>query len=278
MPLIEGTVVLTGDEAELPLGVPLFGWESAVTVSNISATQEDPDFPATNLANTATNLEWRGQAADSPPVALEITVTGVGLVDYLGLARHNFGDAAITAEVGYYDNDSPDNWVSLAGPYLSTDNEPLLFWFTAETLTSITLKMTAGTEVARAAVMYVGKLLLAERGLDVNTEFTIPHFARKVDVVNGRSARGDYLGSIVLSRYTAGANIIFKHFTPTWYREFFDPFVLHAQSHHPFFYAWHPSEYESEVAFCWLADDPEPMVSPITDRVGVTLKVDGILT
>jgi hypothetical protein len=38
---------------------PLIGWRNLTTVANIAADSEDPAFPAINLANPLTHLQWR---------------------------------------------------------------------------------------------------------------------------------------------------------------------------------------------------------------------------
>jgi len=268
MPLVQASgLVLSAGDAAMPAGVPIIGWHNVVTSASISATLEDSSYPAVNLANEATALEWRSTGTGA--VTINNTISYAGNVDYVAIARHNFGTTGRTVTIS-----GPGG--TLVSTYTPTDDEPLIFQFTPQVLASIAIALDAGTEAARAAVVYVGKLLYCERGVDIGPEFLIPRFGRKTDVVSGRSVRGDYLGSIVLSRYTAGLNVDFKHFTPAWYRDSFDPFLESAQAHHPFFWQWSPVAYPLETAFVWLAEDPKPMTNPITSRVAVSMTLDGI--
>ena len=75
---------------------PVIGWDSVVTINNITATTEDADFPATNLANPATHLKWKN-GANSPPSDDYLTVSGFSApVSYVGIAQHNFGSGGFT--------------------------------------------------------------------------------------------------------------------------------------------------------------------------------------
>lgn len=273
------TLILSTAEDALPDGTPLILYDNRVTIANITSDSEDADYPVTNLANPATNLEWRG-ASNSPTattVQIDATVNSVVEVDAVGIARHNFGTEGIAVTVYHVTSDSPNDEHLLAGPQIPSNDEPLLFQFTAQSVFKIRVELTVPASIVpRAAVMYVGKLLVTERGFDVGSDFLVPRFARKTDFVNGRSWAGDFLGRIVTSESIENIQLQWRHFTPAWYRSYFDPFVEAAQNDTPFFLAWSPDDYPYEVAYVWLADDPLPPTSPITGRVGISLKLDGI--
>jgi hypothetical protein len=280
MPLVlSDTLVLSQDDAALPAGVPLILWDNRVTFSGVSASSENVDYPATNLANFATNQEWRSEAYDFVPVPIEITanLSTADDMEALGIAGHNFGTEVITVEIGYYDTSSPPAWVSLAGPVVPATDEPLLFWFTPQPLDNIVVKLTGSAGVvAVAAVLYVGPMLSMERGVTMQDHAT-PHFARRTEFYSAKNSRGDYMGRIATSQFIDGVEHVYKYLTPTWYREYFAPFVREAQRDSPFFYAFDPDYYPLEVSYCWFTDDPIAMTDPITRRMHVTLKLAGIV-
>jgi hypothetical protein len=251
-----------------------------VTTSNVTADSEDSSYPVTNLANPATNQEWRGSPSSPTPieVVIDVLLGSASLVDGVGIARHNFGTDGIAMSIYSVSTDSPPVETLVAGPQIPPDDSPLMFVFT-ETLfptLRILLDVPAST-VPRAAVLYVGELLRCERGFDVGTEFTPPSFARRTVAVNGKSHAGDFLGRIITSQSIEGATATFRHFTAAWYRTYFEPFLAAAQRDVPFFFSWAPDDYPYEVTYLWLADDPMPVTSPITGRIGVSLKMDGIV-
>lgn len=271
MLIVSSNLTLLPEETFAP-GVPLILWNSIVSTSNLAADSEADNYPATNLVNPSTLEEWRATAAAD--VEISITTGSADDLDGVGIARHNFGSQGIGVEVGYYDES--DAWVSLAGPQVPPNDEPLLFHFTAQPLAIVVVKLAAGAAAPRAAVLYVGKMLVCERGFDVGPEFKAPRFARKTVLTTGRSVRGDYLGRVAEAQWIAGAEFTFSHLRPDWYRTHFDPFISAAQKDVPFFLAWSPVDYPSEVTFCWFNDDPVPMTSPVTGRKKIVLSIDGI--
>lgn len=273
MLVISSSLVLSADAP--PAGVPLILWRNIVTTSNIAVDSADADFPVTNLANASTNEEWRASAAGA--VEIEVTPSSADDIDGVGIARHNFGTAGIAVEVGYYEDGSPAEWVSLAGPQVPPNDEPLLFWFTAQPVVTLVVRLSAGSAAARAAVLYVGKLLIVERGFDIGPDLTPPRFSRRTEVVSGRAVRGDFLGRVIAAQWIESAKFTFAHLRPDWYRTYFDPFVSAAQQDTPFFFAWSPVAYPNEVSFCWLDADPVPMTNPMTGRKKIELTLAGIV-
>lgn len=279
MLVIGSNLVLSAAEDALPDGTPYILWDNKVTFDNVSADSEQDEYPATNLANPSTNQEWRA-AEDSPlaaTVEIDIAIDSVDLVDAVGIAGHNYGSAGIAVSIYAVTADSPGDEVLLAGPQIPPDDQPLLFHFTARSFSILRIVLDVDDEAPRAAVVYAGKLLICERGVDVGPDFSPPRFARKTNAVNGTSQRGDFLGRIVLSQFIDDAVFAFKHFTPDWYRTYFDPFVLAAQQDTPFFFAWAPDDYPYEVAYAWLTEDPQPVTSPVTGRMHVSIQMGGIV-
>ena len=271
--LIEGSALSVS-----PSGTPRILWDSAVTFSGITASVSATGYPASNLANPATNQEWRAGEPDSPAVAVEITMTmTAGTRSAVGIAGHNFGTTGTSVEVGYYST-SPSVWNSLAGPQTPDDDEPILFHFTAQSLSSIVIKLGVGTEPSRAASVYAGNMLVMERGVDVGEDFAVPRFARKTEYAAPRSERGDYLGRIVTSQWIDDITHNYKHLTPDFFRDYIDPFIQGAQEDAPFFYAMKAEDGVNwDVAYLWLTDDPVPLKSPVTERYAVALKMGGVV-
>lgn len=260
-------------EDDLPPGTPLILWDNIVSLSNLQADSAADGYPASNLANPATNQEWR--AASATDVEIEVTTNSADDIDAVGIARHNFGSAGIAVEVGYYA--AGPTWVSLVEPQIPGNDEPLMLWFTAQPLASVVVKLIEGSEAARAAVLYVGKTLVMERGVDVDKDYATPRFARKTEMVAARSDRGDYLGRIVTSQYIEGVQHTYSHLRPDWYRTYVDPFVRAAQQDAPFFYAFQPADFPYEVAYAWFTDDPVPLTNPATKRKRLVLNLGGIV-
>lgn len=279
MLVISPNLVLSPAAAALPDGTPIILYENFATFSTLSASSEDDEYPVTNLANPATNIEWRA-SPDSPiasSVQIDAAINSAELIDGVGIARHNFGSAQISVTILSVTADSPSDPVVLAGPQIPPNDEPMLFQFTAQEFATLRILLENISDTPpRAAVLYVGPLLICERGFDVSADFVVPRFGRRTNAINGRSERGDFLGRIITSQFLE-TELNWRHFTPSWYRTYFDPFVAAAQRDTPFFLSWNPVDYPYEVGFHWLLDDPMPPTSPVTGRFGVNLKIGGIV-
>ncbi|WP_424630042.1 hypothetical protein [Bradyrhizobium sp. SYSU BS000235] len=233
----------------------------------IAADTQDVNFPASNLANPATHLEWR--AADSTEQYLTVTVNEVDPIDYVGVARHNFGTAAIAVSVeGLIDG----VWIELVPPRILSDDSPLMLRFVAQSLAQIRLKMASGSDAARAAVLYVGKLLDLERKVYVG-HTPLPH-GRKSNIANGMSESGNFLGRIVLGEWRE-STVPLSLISPAWFRTYMDPFLKVAKEV-PFFFAWRPSTYPNEVGYVWFTDDPKPAPAGPSNLIALDWALSGI--
>lgn len=84
--------------ADVPSGVPLIGYDNIVTTGNVTSSTAADGYPVTNLANPATHLKWKAGVSTGDEfltIATQLKTT----VNYLALAKHNFGSQAILVAV-----------------------------------------------------------------------------------------------------------------------------------------------------------------------------------
>lgn len=254
---------------EIPLGTPLIGWRNVVTPALVSASSAESDFPAINVANPSTVLKWVAAAAAEQFVT--VTFSEVEEVDYVGIARHNFGSAGIPVCIqARYEG----VWETISDEVVPANDTPLLFRFERTAPEALRVRMSAGTGAPTMAVLYVGKLLVMERGARIDTPRTPPHMGRVDKVIQGRADSGDHLGTIITGRHTEFSEQ-FSYLRPDWYRAEFDPFVEVA-AERPFFYAWRPIEYPLDVGYAKLSADPKPIEDGSTRRLSVELEMRGL--
>jgi hypothetical protein len=254
---------------------PIIGYQNLVTTSNIESDTEELAFPVTNLANPSTNLKWVGE--DSSPAEDEyitLTLNTVEEIDYIGVAKHNWGSAQITVSIEIFDTDaSPEAWVEVIGETLLATDSPAIFRFTPQAVGQIRLRLQPGTAVPEAAVVYAGKLLILQRRIYVG--HAPINMNRGTKVVNARSESGNFLGRIILNQMTkTSVNLI--NLTPSWYRTYMEPFIQ-ASIEDPFFFAWRPSDYPREVGYAWMTNDPVPSNALANGYMQVTLEMSGVV-
>ena len=254
---------------------PLIGYQNRVTTSNISATTAATGFPATNMANPSTNLKWVGQTSSpQPDEYITLALNTNELVDYVGIAQHNFGSAEIPVSIEVLDDGSPETWTEVISETLLPNDQPAIFRFTPQGITSIRIRLQEGTDAPTAAVVYAGKLLVLQRRLYVG--HTPINYGRKTQVTNARSESGNFLGRVVINQ-TASTSVSLQNLTPSWYRTYMEPFLQEARED-PFFFAWRPSDYPREVGFSWLTNDPQPSNQLPNGMMSVDLEISGIVT
>lgn len=268
MLVISSALVLADVADDLSLDHPVIGWRNVITADSIVVSVEDEEnYPKTNLANPATHLEWRSTSTDEQYV--QFSTNEVDPIDYVAVARHNFWSAEIPVSIeGLID----DVWTEIVEEVMLPDDGPALFRFTPRSLAVIRIRLQEGSEAPRAAVVYVGKLLVIERKLWVG-HTPMPH-GIKSSVANGRSETGNYLGRIVLGEWRE-STVPLSLITPEWFRSYMQPFLVDGRNL-PFFFAWRPQTYPREVGYAVLTDDPEPAPVGPSNHLAFDLKLAGI--
>ena len=254
---------------ELGADNPIIGFDNLVTPLNVAADLEELDFPAINLANPSTALKWVG-ITDPSAQHVTVTIASTDNIDYLAVARHNFGTQAIAVKP---EGDDGTGFAELAPEILPANDAPLLFRFVPQSLQAIRLRMAVGNGAPSAAVLYVGKLLIVQRRIYVG-HTPIP-FGRRTQITNGRSESGNFLGRIVTgeSRETL---VAFSNLTPSFYRTEMEPFIEVAQET-PFFFGWRPSTYPDEVGYAYLTNDPQPSNQRSNGMMQIELQLGGVV-
>lgn len=246
---------------------PAVGYRNIVTPSTIVADTAEANYPASNLANPATDSEWR--AADDSEQYLTITVSDPEDIDYVGIARHNFGSAEIPVSIWEFVDGI---WQELVEDVMPADDSPLLFRLVPQSRAQIRIRMKHGTAAPRAAVVYVGKLLDLQRRIYVG-HTPLPD-GRKLNVANGRSESGVFLGRIVLGEWRE-STVSLSLLSPAWFRANMRPF-LKAAAENPFFFAWRPESYPDEVGFGVLTNDPMPVPEAPSNKISLELIIRGV--
>jgi len=257
--------------AEYGLNNPFFGYRNFVTAAGITADSEDADHPASNLGNVLTfpDAQWWSESTSAQNVTFTIAETDP--CDYAAVAGHNYGTAGISVKWQAYNGAT---WNDITNEQIPGDDSPLIFRFASQPLNAgIRKVLGAGSVAPKAAVTYVGPSLVSQRRLYVG--HAPIRMARVTDIVRGMSEASDFLGVIQLGESVATA-IDLKNLTPAWYRENFDPFIVAARTR-PFFFAWRPEDYPSEVGFCWLTNQPKPVNQRNNGMMSVQLQVTGIV-
>lgn len=270
MPLFLSPGLVVGSADGIDLHHPLFGWRNQVSVSNIVADSATTGGPATNLANPATSLLW----VSSSTAEQLVTVTDlVGEIDYVGIARHNFGSTGIAISVEAITADSAPNYVEVLPAQLPADDSPLVLRFARDFYSAVRVRLAPDATAPQMAVLFIGKLLAIAPGL--RPGFTPISEARNINLVSGLSESGEHLGAIVVGA-SLESSAEFEDIDPDFYAADVRPFVRGASAGDPFFFVWDPLTRPDDVAFCWLLRPAMPVISRSTGEISLSLSIGGL--
>lgn len=248
---------------------PVIGWQNLVTVGTVSAESEEANFPASNLANPATNQRW--ESASTADQYLTVAFAAPAEVDYFGIERHNLGSEAIPVTVEGLETEGGE-WITLWSQHLPANDRILMGRFEPVLLVALRVKLEPDAVPPSAAVLYVGKLIVLEHGIPPGH---IPiNYSRKVEKASAISVGGDSLGTVTLtSRLEGGFEQ--RDLDPDWYREILEPFRA-AYDDAYFFFAWAPQDYPDEVGFCWVTNDPAPRINKTTGHIDISFQIAAV--
>jgi hypothetical protein len=249
---------------------PVIGWESQVVVTGVHADFEEDNFPATNLANPATNLLWRSTSTATQYVTFDLNEEEP--VDYIGIARHNLGSGGIVISVEVQTYDSAD-WVEFIEGFVVADDAPILIRFLENIAGAMRLKLVPLAAVPEIGVVFIGRMLVMPTGIAFGHTPLVD--GRVTRTVAGNSEAGDYLGSIVLSQKLA-SSVSFRYIEDAWYRQNMRPFAKQGRGT-PFFWSGFPDSHPGEAGYAWLTSDPQPDFIE-AGWVNITLEMGGIIS
>jgi hypothetical protein len=145
--VISSSVVLADVADGLSLDHPVIGWRNIATASTIVADTEEGNYPASNLANPSTNLGWRAGAAGEQ--YLTITTNEIDPIDYIAVARHNWGSGEIPVSVeGLIDG----VWEEIVEEVMLPDDGPALFRFELQSMPMVRIRLQASDASVESAL------------------------------------------------------------------------------------------------------------------------------
>lgn len=249
---------------------PIIGYHSVLLPSDFTASSPVTGRPAANMWTPDTASVWQGNAYSGAVAdyeeTIEISNSNNTVVNYLGIAKHNFGTGGYTY-VFQYSEDSGVSWDDLTTPRIVANNNAILEYFDDVTYGLFRIKLTKEdvTSVAAPIIAHIklGAALILQRRIYVGHKPAT--IAKKVKKITNGSENGQYLGQeVIRSYYTTECSQ--DNNTPAFVREKVAPFISHingdvvVQGSAPasFFFAWRPTDYPEEVVYGWTSDNIEP--------------------
>lgn len=266
--IISPNMILGGAPGALPpfpLTHAMIGYQSICTASNVIASSEAAGCPASDAVNIFTNEYWRPNVM--PATWTVDAGTGVD-TDYIGIAAHTLGTSAASVAIEYSTNGV--DWTELYN-FAPANNAPIMLIY--ETITARYWRLSVtGATAPRIGVVYIGQMLQMQRPIyGGHSPITL---SRNTTIYNQLTDAGQFTARSITRQGNSGS-YAWKNLTADWYRQYFDPFVRAARRV-PFFIAWRPITFPTEVGFVWTTSDIKPSNMGVRDLMEVSMEVAGV--
>lgn len=275
MPVIISPSLIGALAVTQPLTHARIGIQTFATVANLSvaSTPGAAGFPLSALSNPLTFESWKSSLV-APAISSLIYDRGLSpeTVDwnYFGIAGHNLGSTQCVVKLQSSSGGGPTTLLE----FIPGTDDAIMALVPAQTnrLGAIVLEPKAGALAPIISIVYIGKALAMQRGIyGGHSPFAL---SRRTAVRPNLSETGQFIGRSIERKGKAG-DLAWKHLTPEWYREEFDPFVKLARAR-GWFLAWRPSSYPDEVEYCWTNADIKPVNMGIAGLMEVGFSAEAL--
>lgn len=245
-------------------------WARAMPATSVTVSTETASGPKDAPLRPDTAEYWQASAM---PATWKINLGQARDINYVGVAGHQIGSKGATAKVELSLDDSA--YTQLASDAVPTNDTPLMFIGSQTTGQYVRLTLT-GSLVPRVASIYVGVTLQMMK-MPAGGWRPVP-LARKTTLQQTLSRGGQFLGQGFRS-HGIESEIGFKNLSAAWIRSGaftnFDAFSRAARGL-PYFLAWNPLQYPSEIGYVWTEKDIVPKYSGQGDLMDVNWSVVGV--
>lgn len=257
---------LLAESSDYPFTHARIGYQTITRTGTLTASTAAALHPAYAAGLPNTYESWLGTAV---PSWLQCDNGSPADVDYCAIAAHNLGTLGNTFKFQHSADGS--SWTDATPELTVPDNTPIMVFFGEVSARYWRLQILSGAS-PKIGVWYAGKSLAMQRAIySGHTPITL---SRMTVVRSNMSEGGQFLGRYIV-RTGVETTASFQHLTAAWYRAYFDPFVLSARTM-PFFFAWRPSDFPSEVAYVWTKGDISPSNMGTRDLMSVDIKMQGV--
>lgn len=240
------------------------------TFSSVSVSSETASGPKDAPLRPDTYEYWQ---ASTLPATWTFDLGSAKEFDYVGIAGHDVGTSKVSVLIEY----SSDGvvWETFSLEVLPADDSPIMFLDSATFARYVraTFTETGGGSVApKIGVVYIGKALAMQRSIFVGHS---PITMSRNTVLKAAKSRGGQFLSQNYRRSGVETEVAFRNLEGSWVRQYLDPFIRSARRF-PYFFAWRPSAFPTEVGYVWTTEDIKPQNSGGGGRMQVSWSMNGV--
>lgn len=231
------------------------GYENhADTATTITESDQMSDYPAENALDFLPVTCWKPGATGT--VDLTFDFSGNVTADYYAIGAHNLGSQGATVAL-QYSTDGGSSWSNLGSAHTPADDRPIFQILTSQAEDDWRLLITNCTAQVYIGVFAFGRALQLPREIPPG-DWAPAQYAGKNEINTNKSDRGSFLGRSVIARGITGT-IKQLYIQPAWIRSNWPALAAHLDTK-PFFYAWDPDNYPTEIGLYWTPDGAKPPI------------------
>lgn len=232
---------------------PFVAWDNKAAGAGVTYTGAATlaGGAASNAFNGSTTEYWLANVTTTTAGLWVVFPTAV-TVNFVGLAAHNTATLGATVRV-QRSTDGGTTWNDAgAGTITPTDNSTIGFRMksTGNDATHWRLwwsGLTVGAPLAVGAAFFGNEIVMPTRFYD---GFSPAITATEVQLQSNVTVGGNFAGqSVVATGTTLKAD--FQHLDPAFVRGTFLPFQSAFNRGNPFFFAWRPATWATDLHYCW---------------------------
>lgn len=232
------------------------------TTGTVTASTETAGYAKENAYDWRPYDWWKASAIGDSWV--QIAFPSTRTVDYFAVAAHDLTTQGASIKL-QYSTDSGSTWNDATTAASGVSNRVIFKSFSVITASYWRILVNAPTSVASIGVVAFGDRLDLPRGFPPG--FSPVALARENTYQTSMSDNGQFIGRSVKRKMYKGAFEL-PQVSPTWVRNYWEPFIDHAETK-PFFFSWDTSSHPDEAVLGWLDDSYTP---PSYDSV-VTMRI-----
>jgi len=252
-------VAINASNTIYPLTHARIGYKNLITKDNISGPVGEDSFPITGMALGITTELYKPSTSNA---VVNVDLTTAQDVNYFGLVGNNMGTVKLEYsfdDISYtsvFEKDDGSSVISM-GLFEKTTARYWRFTFTGSGQEIITVYLGVTLDMMRP--IYGGHSPLS--------------LSRKTAMQPRLSETAQFMG-ITIQRQGFGTSYNWNNLEAVWLRDEFKPFMLAARKQ-PYFIAWRPETFPTEVGYGWTMTDIKPENSGGRDLMSVTVPIQG---
>lgn len=271
MPAITDDVSVVGDytpptaSADTPpfaLNHARILYDNLLLDSSISVTAgNNPSYVL--IPNTAQRYTFTGTQT------ITVTLPIATLVDTLCFGAHNLSDSIVTV------SSSPDlvsGYSVFSAARTIENNNAIMIHREGNALVRRLQIVITCTGDKHIGSIYAGIALQMMRPFYSGHSPSV--LSRRTDFYSSNTESGNYIG-VQVRRRALESSADWKNLTDAWYRTYFDPFLVVAETL-PFYFAWNLLEHPNDVSYCKNITDISPSYQGQLTLMSVSIPLIGI--